>query len=147
MKRTLAAALLLFSAVLARAGGDYVEGLVTTFSGSEGVYSFHFAQSELARPALVGIDCREFDVSVRYPPTPWYSWLPWVQPFYPTLKDTTIAADYLKQAADKRHPINFGYMGSGLVPSGPPCHFESHGLELSVEPGRATAVLAHHKPA
>jgi hypothetical protein len=146
MKAAFVAAILLVGITKVHAGGDYAEGLVSEFSGSEGVYRFHFAQTP-GRAPLVGIDCQEFDVAVQYPPAPWYSWLPWVEAFHPTLGETKAAAEYLKQAAENRRVVNFGYMGSGLFPGGQRCHFETHGLELSVEPGTATAVLAHHKPA
>ncbi|WP_227818180.1 hypothetical protein [Nitrogeniibacter aestuarii] len=125
-----------FSALLPSlvfAGGDYVSGKVSDFTGNDGEYSFTFA----AERTLVGLEaCSVLKVHVTHKRVPWLSWLPFVHSSHPTQEQTNMAAVVLKQAAEAGHPALFGYLGDGLIASGAPCTFRSHGLLLDDNEGK-----------
>jgi hypothetical protein len=50
------------------AGGDYVRGKLSQFGESNGVYLFHFIQTDERATFLP--NCREFDVRVQYARVP-----------------------------------------------------------------------------
>ena len=141
MKRvTVVVALLLPS--LAVAGGDYVSGKVSEFSGKDGVYAFTF----VAERTLAGLEqCQSLKVRVEYGRVPWYSWLPFVHTNHPTKAQTDSAAFLLQSAHQTLEPILFGYLGSGLVPSTAPCTFKSKGLAVERDRGNEF-VLSFHNP-
>ncbi|MBI3565072.1 MAG: hypothetical protein HY079_07750 [Elusimicrobia bacterium] len=107
------------------AGGDYVAGRITTFSGKAGHYKMHFVQTAKTEALLRG--CPEFDVSIDFKRVPA---LPLGQSSNPSQKQTIAAAEYLQKAQTSGREINFGYMGSGLIPTGKTCSFSSFGLML-----------------
>jgi len=125
---------------LALAGGDYVSGTVSDFSGKDGIYSFTF----VAEQPLVGLEqCQSLRVSVEYGHVPWYSWLPFAHSSHPTKAQTESAASLLQAAHRTLQPILFGYLGNGLVPSSTPCTFKSKGLAIESDRGREF-VLSYH---
>ena len=115
------------------AGGDYVPGKISDFTGNDGEYSFTFA----AERTLVGLEaCPLLKVHVTYARVPWLSWLPFVHSSHPTREQTNMAAAVLKQAAEAGRPALFGYLGGGLIASGEPCTFKSNGLLLDRDAGK-----------
>ncbi len=137
--------LLILSVVstVALAGGDYVLGKVTSFSGEGGNYSFHFIQTDGGKELMSR--CREFDVQVNHVRVPWYSWLPFVQTSHPSKEKTNEAASFLLKAHQENRQVLFGYMGYGLVPSSAPCSFLSRGILLEAEKEKSF-VLSFHNP-
>lgn len=128
---------------LALAGGDYVSGRISSFSGEDGVYAFTFE----AEQTLVGLEqCRSLKVNVEYALVPWYSWLPFVHTNHPTKAQTESAGSFLQAAYRTSRPILFGYLGYGLVPSSAPCAFKSKGLAIENDRGREF-VLSYHDQA
>lgn len=128
---------------LALAGGDYVSGKVSSFSGNDGTYTFTF----VAKKTLVGLEqCQSLTVNVEYGRVPWYSWLPFVHTNHPTKAQTESAASLLQTAHRASQPILFGYLGYGLVPSRVPCTFKSKGLAVESDRGREF-VLSYHDQA
>jgi hypothetical protein len=128
------------ASIIGHAGGDYVSGKVSGFTGSGGDYSFMFA----ADRTLVGFEaCRVFKIQVTYQRVPWFSWLPFVHTNHPTREQTNVAAAALKQAAETDRPALFGYLGSGLVASGVPCTFKSKGLSLNHDSGNEFVLSFH----
>ena len=128
-------------ALPAVAGGDFVKGSITNFVGRDGDYAFRFEQTEAGSELEAG--CRGFVVSVRYARVPWYSWLPFIHTDHPTREQTIAAAEYLADASHSHALVNFGYMGSGLAPTGEKCSFRTKGLRLEKE-GSESIVLAYH---
>ena len=127
----------------ASAGGDCVSGSISGFSGSEGVYTFHFEQLE-SRDALI-LRCLNFDVSVHYGRVPWYSWLPFVKSNHPTFEQTEAAAAFLRAAEHDHRPVQFCYMGGGLEPTVQRCTFQCKGLVLEGDPSDPL-VISFHDP-
>lgn len=119
--------LFLFSGI-ALAGGDFVRGKLTGFSGESGNYSLTFEQSELSHELKPG--CRVLHVEVSYEQVPRFSWLPFVHTRHPTKMQTDHAAEFLLAAYKEQNEIQFGYMGGGLVPTEHACSFSSKGLML-----------------
>ncbi len=126
--RTLGALLLCLLSNVAVAGGDAVPGRVTSFSGADGSYRFHFVQTDNRAELVKG--CKELDVQVSYERVPWFSWLPFVHSSHPTREETDAAASYLLSASREKREVYFGYLGNGLAPTGAPCSFLSRGLSL-----------------
>ena len=143
MRQALAMVAMSLVALPAVAGGDFVKGRIANFVGTDGDYAFHFEQIE-ARPELE-VGCRAFVVSVRYARVPWYSWLPFIHTHHPTREQTIAAAAFLADASQRHALVNFGYMGSGLVPTGEKCSFRTKGLRLEKE-GKEAIVLAYDDP-
>jgi hypothetical protein len=103
--------LVLLVPALAFAGGDYVPGKVTNFSGEDGIYSFTFAaDGELVGPEA----CQMLKVNVEYAHVRWYSWMPFIRTSHPTKKQTELAAAVLREADQKSKSILFGYLGLAL---------------------------------
>jgi hypothetical protein len=128
---------------LALAGGDYVSGRISRFSGKDGDYTFTF----VADQALVGLEqCQSLQVNVEYGRVPWYSWLPFVHTNHPTKAQTESAASVLQAAHRTSRPILFGYLGYGLVLSSAPCTFKSKGLAIENDRGHEF-VLSYHDQA
>lgn len=128
--------------VLAFAGGDFTSGKITSFSGGNGHYKFTFD----ADKPLVGFEqCKALKIEVVYARVPWYSWLPYVHSSHPTKNQTAQAATLLEVAHRESTPVLFGYMGSGLIPSGARCEFNSKGLSVEGE-GETQFVLSYHDP-
>ncbi len=123
--RTLSALLLCLMPNVAVAGGDAVPGKVSSVSGADGNYQFHFVQTANRAELISG--CKELDVKVSYERVPWFSWLPFVHSSHPTREKTDEAASYLLNASRENRDIYLGYMGSGLIPAGTPCSFLSRG--------------------
>ena len=140
------AALILFVCLVpfrSFAGGSYVEGIVSEFSGGDGNYSFRFTQHSATEPLLQ--DCPVFSVAVRYSRVPWFSWLPFVHSGHPTKAHTEAAAKVLQQRAKSGSPVSFGYIGNGLAESSIPCAFRSKGLAV-LEDGEHSVIVSYHDP-
>ena len=128
---------------LAFAGGDYVSGRVSSFSGADGAYNFTFVSDQ----SLVGLEqCKTLTVNVEYERVPWYSWLPFIHTNHPTESQTESAASLLQAAHRTSQPILFGYLGYGLVPANAPCTFKSKGLAIENDSGHEF-VLSYHDQA
>lgn len=125
----------------ALAGGDFVRGVVTDFSGADGNYAFTFTQTERKDWLLIG-NCTAIKVQVRYQRIHWADWLPFTASAHPTRQHTVQAGAILADAAQQRKPIAFGYLGRGLVATQAACTFTSKGLRLQ----DGNVVLAFHHP-
>ena len=123
------------------AGGDYVVGKISKFSGKNGNYFFHFTQMEKRQEMLSG--CREIDVNVNYEKKSWFKeLLSAKQPA--TLEETEKAALFLLNAQLNNQLVSFGYIGYGLVPTDAPCTFLSKGLFFL--PSEKNIVFSFHDP-
>jgi hypothetical protein len=138
--RSIAAAILVVVCDAAWAGGTSVLGKVSAFSGERGHYTLRFEQTETTSELIPG--CPTLDVEISYARVPSYSWLPWIETAHPTLQQTEVAAEYLRKANKEGRVVGFGFMGSGLIPTGAHCHFRSKGLQLFED--RVPSVLAFH---
>ncbi|HSB18168.1 MAG TPA: hypothetical protein VLE22_27190 [Bryobacteraceae bacterium] len=143
VSRALALIMAALAAGVAVAGGDYVKGRVSGFSGADGVYTFHFEQSD-ARPALED-GCPRFTVLVQYGRVPWYSWVPLVKTSHPTRGETDAAAAILAVAERERRLVSFGYTGNGLIPSGGQCTSATKGLRI-IKDDSGDVLMAFYDP-
>ena len=135
--------LLLLLPVFCFAGGDAVAGRVKSVAQHGDVYVIHFIQTD-DRPELIK-DCKEIIITLKYSRVPWFSWLPFIKNDHPTKKETAESIQYLRKANKDNQTIYFGYMGYGLVPTGPKCSFKSKGLKIEVDGGKLL-VLSYHDP-
>jgi len=87
--------------------------------------------------------CKVIEVTVEYSPVRRVSWLPFLDKGHPSKDETGKAIKYLKDAHSKNQEVLFGYMGTGLVPTGTTCSFKSKGLRIEHERGM-TFVLSFH---
>jgi hypothetical protein len=133
--------ILLFAlAGVAHAGGDFVLGRVSAFTGEDGNYRFHFSQTA-TRPLLLE-DCAEFDVTVEHEHVPWFSWL--IPSSHPSKKETAAAAVVLRTGQLESREVYFGFMGYGLVPTDAKCRFKSRGMAVKELEGKQL-VLSYHE--
>ena len=141
----MSASLLLVVSGLANAGATSVLGKVTKFSENNGIYSFHFVQSETQYVMMEG--CTEFDVKLKYEPYFKYYWLvSWLFIFnYPSERETKDAVTFLKSAHGTNKEFHFGYYGSrGLYPTETKCIFKSSGLTIDSKEN-TVYVESYHK--
>lgn len=135
--------LFLWALPVANAGGDYVDGHVTSFHGDDSNFTFVFVASPPDRPLVE--QCVVIEVHVEYGRVPWYSWLPFIISGHPTKQQTMEAGKYLSAAHGSLAPIRFGYVGYGLIPTETTCSFRSRGLVLEhIDADGHAAVLSYH---
>jgi hypothetical protein len=134
-------ALLVLLPALSMAGGDAVSVRVVSVLEENNAYLIHFMQSDNS-PELF-TDCREMKVTVKYSRVPWFTWLPFIKSGHPTRKETIDAIEHLRKANREKEPVNFGYMGNGLVPTGVPCSFVSKGLKKIIDDNKLFIVSFH----
>jgi hypothetical protein len=135
--------LLLLLVSPALAGGDYVRGLINSFSSSEGVYSFSFAQTDSRSELIKG--CTTFHVSVQHERVPWFSWLPFIHSNHPTSEQTKESINSLQNAFENGREVYFGYIGYGLATEKDECMFKSKGLDVE-SIGETKVVFSYHDP-
>lgn len=128
MRRLILYVILLAHTQSVLAGGNFVSGFVTEFSGRDGSYRFVFTATEKTPSSPLIEGCPSLTVLVEYERVPWYSWLPFVESSHPTLEQTKVAGTALSEASSAMKRIAFGYMGNGLEPTKVKCTFSSKGL-------------------
>jgi hypothetical protein len=113
------------------AGGDFREGKITTFSTKNSLTIFTFEQTD-KRKVLIK-PCEIIKIKLKYGYVPWYSWLPFIESSsgHPSKTDNKKGLQHIKNAYENEKIINFGYMGSGLMPTDETCTFKSRGLLLN----------------
>ena len=87
----------------------------------------------LEKPTGIINDCQNISIQVIHEKPPFWEWLPFVSNTNPTLKETSIAINYLNDKSNNSTETYFGYIGGGLHKVlDKKCTFESKGLKLEI---------------